>query len=102
MSEKQPFSVQAARFSLYAPLVGIAVNCFARAGTSSMKPEEQRSVGLTIGVIALLLYVTGLGLGIAALATMRSDTRDQVLWRAILGIVFNGLILSAAGYFVLV
>src|SRR5688572_19184773 len=82
---KQSFGEQAARFSLYAPFAVLLI------GLLTLGNRDQWGVGITIGVINILLLVAGLGLGIVALLSMRRFGRERILGRAIVGILLNGL-----------
>jgi hypothetical protein len=86
MAEKEPFAVQAAKFSLWAPLVAIVVNIAART-TSDITQQG-------IGFVALGLYVMGLILGVVALFGMGRHGRKGILVRAVLGVCLNGAMLG--------
>ncbi len=87
-SEKKPFAVQAAQFSLYAPIVAIVLGCITF-GTR----EKQPTAGLIIGGTNALIILLGFVFGIVALFGMRKHGKEGILVRAIIGVVLNGLFL---------
>jgi hypothetical protein len=90
MAEREPFAVQAAKFSMWAPLILILINMAARmAGLDD-------SVLMAIGGVAAISYVVAFILGIVALFGIRKHGRHGILVRAVLGILINGLILGLA------
>jgi hypothetical protein len=90
MAEKEPFAVQAAKFSLWAPLILIVINLAAKmAGLDE-------SVLTAIGGVAAISYVVAFILGIVALFGIRKHGRQGILVRAVLGIMINGLIIVFA------
>ena len=91
MAEKESFVVQCARFSLYAPLAGILLNCFSNLGQQGTR---DRSTMLVIGSASYGIYMLGLVLGIVALAQMREEDRPRAKWRALLGTAINGALVA--------
>lgn len=88
MAERQPFAVQAAKLSVWAPLVCIATNAAARAGSVG------RPAPLVIGIVSLVVYVVGLVSGVVALFGVRKHGREGILGRAVLGVTLNSLIIA--------
>ena len=86
---RQSFGEQAARFSLYTPLVAIFIGCLGRGG-------DQPGVAMAMGWINLVLIVAGFVLGLVALVSMRFYGRQRILVRALVGVIANGLFLAAA------
>jgi len=87
--KRQSFGQQAARFSLYAPFVALAIGSFA------MGNKDQPSVAISLGIINLALITSGLCLGIAALLSIRRYGRQGILMRAIVGVVLNTMVVVA-------
>ena len=82
----QSFGVQAARFSLYAPIVAIVLNVCATG-------NKDRIGMVTIGVTNLILIVAGFVLGVVALISTRRYGGKGILGRAVAGVALNGLFL---------
>jgi hypothetical protein len=97
MSERpaQSFGEQAARFSLYAPLLAFFIGIIANAS------RDKASAAMPLLIINCLLVVAGLVLGIAALVSMRRYGRQGILGRAIAGVLLNGMIVTALAAVVL-
>lgn len=88
--EKQNIGQNLARFSLYIPFVVFAIGfCF-----SSMLQKE-RDTAVVIGFFNLALIALGFLAGIIALFQMIRFGRTGILYRAIAGIIFNGLVLAS-------
>ena len=80
---------QAAKFSMYAPLVALAIGCLGRAGGM-----QDRSAAMVLATINMLLIVAGFILGIVALISVKKHSPERILGRAIIGIILNGLVLA--------
>src|SRR6478609_9489494 len=91
MAEKESFVVQCARFSLYAPLAGIMLNCVSNMGQGA---PRDRTTLLVIGFASYGIYMLGLILGIVALVQMREEDRPRAKWRALLGTAINGALVA--------
>jgi|SRR4051794_38395798 hypothetical protein len=87
MPEKESIVVQCARFSLYAPVAGILLNCL-----SNSQRARDRTELLVIGFASYAIYTLGLILGIVALARMRPEDKKAAQWRAIVGVCVNGVL----------
>jgi hypothetical protein len=85
---KQSLGEQAARFSLYTPITVGLINCF------TMGNRDQAGVATAILAINVCLILAGFGLGIYALLSMRRFGRQRILWRSIVGLTWNGLIIG--------
>ena len=86
---QRPFPVQAATFSLLAPLLVLIVGVVNVTGGIQMPAAR-----IWLGVVNLGLLVCGFGLGIAALACRGKHPARGVVSRAVIGIVVNGLLLA--------
>jgi hypothetical protein len=86
--DKQSFGEQAAKFSLYAPLVAIGL------GIVTAGVREQSVMLYAIPILNLTLLVAGFILGIVALMSMKRFGTERILGRAIGGIVLNGIVLA--------
>lgn len=93
--QRQSFGEQAARFSLYVPLVVILIAFLTR------RSAEEAGLQKAVGWLNLSLMVAGFLLGIAALISMRVYGRQGILGRAVIGVVVNALLLLAAASFLL-
>lgn len=80
---KQSFGEQAARFSLYSPLVVLIL------GIVNITKAD-RSVSIAIFAINLLLIISALILGVIALISMRRYGRKRILSRALDRRAVNG------------
>ena len=91
MAEKpnQSLGEQAARFSLYTPLVVVLVGFFAHAN------KDSTGVASALFVVNVLLLISGFALGITALVSMRRYGRPRILVRASIGTIANGLVIAA-------
>src|SRR3954452_1975046 len=87
--QEQSFGEQAARFSLYAPFTALVI------GLLSNGSRGQPSVAITLFGINVLLVIAGLSLGVVALLSMRRYGRQRILGRAVVGVLFNGMIITA-------
>jgi len=88
---QRSFPIQAATFSVLAPLVVVVMGMLSVLGTIQM-----REARIWLGVVNLGLLVCGLGLGIAALICRGEQPVRGVVSRAVTGIVLNGLFLGVA------
>jgi hypothetical protein len=81
------FARRAAKFSLFAPLFTFFISI-------CIQPLLFRSgSGLIIcGVVQLVLTLSGLGLGIFAVASTKRCGRRGIYWRAMVGACINGLL----------
>ena len=88
---KEPFSTQAAKFSLYAPfilfLVGLVlrVQIQAHAGT-----DTGRQMGIALGGLSFLTTLAAFGLGFVGLVGGISRRATRTILFSILGILLNG------------
>jgi len=85
-------------FSLVALLLAVGIGIF-------LQPQVRghRGAMLVLGLTSMLLIITGLVLGIAALVATRRHGRAGIFGRALAGTIFNGLrvVLMLAGMLVL-
>jgi hypothetical protein len=89
MSEtRQSFGVQAARFSLFAPLAVILIGV-----TTRLSAAQIPSVAIAIAWINGGLIVLGFLLAIAALISMVRFGPEGILMQATIGLVLNGALL---------
>jgi len=86
---QRSFPIQAATFSLLAPLLVLTLGVLNIIGSIQM-----REARIWLGVVNLGLLVCGFGLGIAALACRGKQPVRGVVSRAVIGIVVNGLLLA--------
>jgi hypothetical protein len=92
MKQSQTFGEQAARFSLYAPLMVLVIGIFRYANKS-----QPQILYILLGV-NLFLVLAGSLLGIAALLSMRWYGRRGILVRAVVGVVINATALIGAAF----
>jgi hypothetical protein len=97
---REPFAVQAAKFSLYAPFVIIVLNILLQEGfkadDGSANAALVRSAKFIIGGLSAITFLAGLVLGVVALFGISKHGAAKILWRAIAGICLNGLLLLAS------
>ena len=95
---RDSFGVQAAKFSMYAPVVAFLLGtCLvSQPGDSTAAAKTMAGVRSAIAILNTVLIVGGLGLGVAALASTRKYGRDGILVRALVGVGLNGLLLAVA------
>jgi hypothetical protein len=93
--QKTPFH-RAALISLFSPLTAwvLAVVVNGLIGPS-LSPESAHLARQTVGVIGLLLFLTGLVSGIIALLGIRKVGGKGILGRAIVGMVLSGFAILA-------
>jgi hypothetical protein len=91
----QSLGEQAARFSMYAPIVAIILGCITRSA------GNDAGVATAIFYINVLLIVAGFGLGIFALATSKKYGPERIVGRAIIGVILNGIALTMIIYVVM-
>lgn len=89
--QKVPFAQQAAKASLFAPLIAIVVNLF----TIQIK-QDSKSAALIITTTCSLMIIAGLIFGIIALFGIRKHGKTGILWRSILGLLLNGFLIVSA------
>jgi hypothetical protein len=98
---RESFGHQAAKFSLYAPIVALALGCVLNGALS--KPSDDPSAGTTrlaLAAINLMLIIAGTILGVVALASMRKHGTRGILVRSIVGLFLNvGLLAMMASVF---
>ncbi len=94
--EKQSIGEQLARFSLYVPLV-VMVLGFCTTGIT----ERERDVGIALFYFNVALIVSGFLAGIAALISISRFGRSGILYRALGGIILNGIVIVATFAFLL-
>jgi hypothetical protein len=85
----QSFGEQAARVSLYAPIVALVL------GVCTLGPRDQPGVAIVVASINVFLIAAGFILGIVALILMRRYGRARILGRAVAGLLFNGVLILA-------
>ncbi len=88
--EKVPFPFQAARYSFWAPIGSFFLNFGANAASA-----ESQTASLVIGLLCILLVVSGFILAIYALIVSGQPRRKGHLGYAIAGLILNGLLLLA-------
>jgi hypothetical protein len=100
-SQPEPFPVQAAKFSLYVPIVIVVLNCVLNSTLN--KPNDTAASTsmnhvalLLIGILCQLGLVAGLVLGIVALFGIKKHGAKRILPRAITGILLNAFFLAAS------
>jgi len=86
---RQSFGEQAARFSLYAPFVVLGL------GICTLENQKYSGVGIVVAVTNLVLITLGFVLGVSALVSMKWFGRRRILWRAVVGVALNGVLLLA-------
>jgi hypothetical protein len=81
------FPKQAATFSLVAPLVSFGIGIF-------FQPQVRgnRIAMIILGLTSMLLIISGLVLGIVALASTKKHGRAGIFGRALAGTCINGLL----------
>ena len=85
----EPFGEQAARFSLYTPLVVFLI------GAAAFGNRDQHGVAMALASINIALILIGFVLAIVALSSMRRYGKQRILVRAVLGLIANGLLVAA-------
>jgi hypothetical protein len=85
------FAHQAARGSLLAPLLAILVSVAARA--SEQTAPVPRMVPVMVGVVCLILIITGFVMGMVGLWGIKQQGPRGILGRSIAGLIINGLLL---------
>ena len=85
------FAHQAALGSLLAPLLAVLVSVAAR--TSEQTVPGPRMVPVMVGVVCLILIITGFVMGIAGLCGIKQQGPRGILGRSIAGLIINGLLL---------
>jgi len=83
-ASKESFGVQAAKFSLYAPLMVLVVGF-----VSNISQRNGQAVALTLFGLNMLIIVVGLALGLLALAMIPKFGKQGILIRALLGTAIN-------------
>lgn len=91
--EGEPFAAQAARCSLFIPLLAIVVNVF----SGSLK-KATPEFGVFLGWVLFLVYLGCFGLAIYALFMIRKHGRKGILGFAVGGLVLNLLIIASFIY----
>ena len=87
---KQNLGEQAARFSLYVPVAVLMLGfCI------STMLQKERSTVLAIAYFNLVLMVLGFLAGVIALVAMKKYGREGILYRAVGGVILNGLLLAS-------
>jgi hypothetical protein len=81
----QSFGEQAARVSLYAPIMALVL------GVCTFGNRSEPGVANIIAVVNVFLIVAGFILGVVALISMRWYGRARILGRAVGGLLFNGV-----------
>lgn len=102
---KEPFAVQAAKFSWVAPLVGFAISFLTNNAVHSggkykfgdpIATEDRIALGIG-GGLCLLLIALGLAFAIIALMRIKQHGKKGILGHAIAGLIINGLIFALFG-----
>lgn len=88
--QKQNLGEQAARFSLYVPVAVVMLGFCV-----STMMQRERSTILAIAYFNLVLMVLGFLAGVIALVAMRKFGREGILYRAVGGVILNGLLLAS-------
>jgi hypothetical protein len=86
---------QAARFSLYAPLVVFVIGIFSRSSHGEL------GVAIALFSINVFLIIVGFGLGVLALFSMQWYGPERILGRAVGGVLLNGLLMVFILFFML-
>ena len=98
-SAREPFAVQAAKFSLYTPIVLIVLNMAVQGGAKGSQTVSNDGLArlgiIILSSISLVLVIAGFVLGLVALAGMKRHGTKNILGRAVTGVVLNGLFLLA-------
>ena len=95
-SDRKSIFHQAAMAGLAAPAIAVLVNVL----TASMRHAEtgQRAPSLIVGIVAMLLIVTGFVLGIVALCGISRHGKKGLLGRGIAALIINGVLI---GFFII-
>ena len=94
---RHPFALQAAKFSLYAPIAVVLLNIMMtglRQNPQSGTESAMRAVNLSVGIISMTILLAGLILGIVALFGIKRHGPEKIMLRAIVGVSINVVLLS--------
>ena len=92
---KPPFSHQAAKFSLYAPLVVFMISCFSRPIIrDNQGTDAGRQLGLFLAGLSVLLTVSAFTLGIVGLVGGVQRSSVRIILMAGLGVLLNACMLG--------
>ena len=98
---KVPFSLQAAKFSLYAPFIVFLISCCASRPGFEENPDLRSQIGFAIGLIVWVTTLAAFGLGIVGVIGGIKRRATGTIAIAVLGILLNSaLIVSAVALFV--
>ncbi len=89
-----PFAVQAAKASVFAPFIAMAMNFMAIASQNGQKTPDTASLRIVVAFAACFLVLAGFALGVAAL--LKRNGHPGVRRWAIAGILLNLLIVASA------
>jgi len=97
--QKEPFAYLAAKLSWIAPLVVMGLNYLNRTASrdrDAIDPQTQRQDALVLANLSMLIILTGLGLAIFALLSMKKHGRERIYNNAKAGLIVNSLMLTIA------
>jgi type IV secretory pathway VirB2 component (pilin) len=92
MSQSVPFSFQAAKASWAAPLVASVLGFCVKSmmsGDTHRDPQTTQLIWIVVGVLAVVIVVSGLILGIAALFGIKQHGWRRILIPSIVGIALS-------------
>ncbi len=100
---KQPFSLQAAKFSLIAPFFSIAMNLFVsvvivpdRDGNNAPREvQEQAQVRFAFGILSGLVIVAGFVLGAVGIVGGIARSAIGTIVMSIFGVLINGSLIGS-------
>lgn len=93
-NSKPTFHQQAAKASLVAPIIAVALDFFTNQAGRQPAGGADRWSGLVVGIIAFCLILAGFVLGIIALFGIRTQGKQKILVPAIVGISLNGFFVA--------
>ncbi len=97
VTEKATFFRNAAKYSLFAPLIVFGLGIVLDQGVKpSVDPSTYRMFAIGIGITNLILLLFGFMSGIVALCGIKKYGKEKILWRGIAGLLICGFFLSAA------
>ena len=84
---KQPFPVQAARFSFWAPFIAFFLNA-----VTSATPDNTASSKIIIGGLCSFIILAGFALATFALISIRKHGKKGILGYSLAGFILNGIV----------
>lgn len=95
---KEPLAVQAAKFSLYAPIVAVFLGFLSTtmkldAARDSVTSRGVASGQAVIGIVNMVLIALGFIAGIYALACIKKVGKRGILWRSVFGLSINSVLI---------